>query len=180
MVCVGVSVCWFWCVSVSECVCVCVCVCMYVYVCERECVASVEGLVNKQVAPMELRPDGGSFEGHVSVRFLCQEADAVFFTTDGTDPVPFAADALAPMTGIYEPGSSTQRATPAGAGEFSSTILTSCIIKAVAATYEGGTSMSHPTSSMHAHTHPHTHARSHTHMLRLQMDERVGMYVCMS
>ena len=124
----------------------------------------LKALSAKQVTPVELRPDGGSFEGHVSVRFLCQEADAVFFTTDGTNPVPFAADALAPMTGIYEPGSSTQRATAAVAGEFCSTILTSCIIKAVAATYEGGTSMSHPTSSMHAHTHTHTHTRAHTHI----------------
>jgi hypothetical protein len=86
----------------------------------------------------EIRPDGGVYEGSVTVSFVCSGADDVFFTTDGSVPhvasrVP--SDVAPDKTFVID---TTQRALASVSREFTATLLCSCIVKAVGVRYRGG------------------------------------------
>ena len=88
--------------------------------------------------PPQIRPNGGVFEGFVTVSFVCGEADDVFFTTDGSKPhVASRARLGAPPDKDVDPDR-TQKAAPSVSGEFTATLLNSCVVKAIAARYRGG------------------------------------------
>ena len=88
----------------------------------------------------EIRPDGGVYEGFITVRFICSGADDVYFTTDGTVPhvasrAPVLASGVAPdKTFVID---TTQKALASVSGEFTATLLCSCIVKAVGVRYGG-------------------------------------------
>ncbi len=84
-----------------------------------------EGGGSGQAAP-KIEPDGGSFEGSVRVTFVTNHADAVFFTTDGSDPCPILS-----AQGVMERQDFSEAAVASGGGQFTATVLCSCVVKAV-------------------------------------------------